>query len=115
MCSAAQIGAVGLSEAPSATVAEVWQESGPSAITAIKDRPMGGVNVLSSVNWDLHVRVADSGSAENRETVGVLHLGLKDVDGLREDEVVSMELPHDKLAEMFLNLETIQEQLDSLA
>eukprot|EP00656_Telonema_subtile_P015473 TRINITY_DN18113_c0_g1_i1.p1 TRINITY_DN18113_c0_g1~~TRINITY_DN18113_c0_g1_i1.p1 ORF type:complete len:203 (-),score=53.31 TRINITY_DN18113_c0_g1_i1:372-980(-) len=110
-----ELKSVGMSEAAADSFGEVWQEAGAGAVQALKDRPMGGTKVVSSVNWDLLVRVADASTAESRAPVAVLQLGLKEGNNAdAQDEIVSMEMSHAKLSEMFLNLETIQEQLDAL-
>jgi len=94
---------------------EIWQVSGATAVGHLRDRPLGGTKVLSKVNWDLQMRVADSAHAMGLTPMGVLHLSLTDSDGNADnDEKLMMELPHEKLSQLFHNLESIQEQLDAL-
>eukprot|EP00658_Telonema_sp_P-2_P083076 TRINITY_DN8905_c0_g1_i2.p1 TRINITY_DN8905_c0_g1~~TRINITY_DN8905_c0_g1_i2.p1 ORF type:complete len:134 (-),score=36.16 TRINITY_DN8905_c0_g1_i2:114-515(-) len=102
---------VSMSEETASACGEVWQECGAAAVQALKDRSLGGTKVLTSVNWDLLVRVADGSTAENRNPVGVLQLSLKNDE---QEEQLSMEMSHEKLSQIFLNMETIQEQLDAL-
>ena len=104
-----------MAEEQAAAFGEIWQASGATTVGHLRDRPLGGTKVLHKVNWDLHARVADSAKALDLTPMGVLHLGLTEPDGDGStDETLMMELPHEKLSQLFNNLEAIQEQLDAL-
>jgi len=71
--------------------------------------------VLSSVDWELRMNLAQSRIRERKDCVVDMSLGLSAPDGSGDaSEAFTVEFSHDELSEFFTKVECIQKQLDAM-
>lgn len=92
----------------------VWEQKGAAAIELLKDLTLAPL-VLSDVHWRLHLTIGQDTVAKRKELAAVLQLGLQDNTGPEPAAAkVLLEMDEEQLRKLYGQLETIQEQLDSV-
>ena len=69
---------------------------------------------LKNVSWQVATTISSNDQAKTGNPVGFLQLNVADIDG-KNAAPLTMELNHGEVLDLFNKIETIQQQLDSLA
>jgi hypothetical protein len=78
-------------------------------VSKLRQRSIKGSKSLSSINWKLQMQMGQRHRAKLSEPSAVLDLAFTDGD------TVAMEFTHQELLDLFVKLDTVQGQLDSLS
>ncbi|CAN9513084.1 unnamed protein product [Ophioblennius macclurei] len=91
---------------------QTWATAGPELVDKLK-RNIFSPKKLEHVSWQLNLQMAQSSHARLKSPSAVLQLGLRNEDA-EVQENVFVEFNHQELLDFYNQLETVQEQLDSL-
>ncbi|XP_035666460.1 COMM domain-containing protein 10-like [Branchiostoma floridae] len=90
---------------------KAWSANGKEVILKLRKRTLAP-DQLESVNWRLNLQMAQASQTKMKLPNAMFELGVRHDDDTREK--VRMEFTHDELYDFYSQLETIQEQLDTL-
>jgi len=108
-----QLTKTGLDQAKIETFQKVWQEESESLAARMKTKTVSPL-VMDGVGWRLHLHLSQSNLSKIKTPSAIFELNLKSPEGLPDSNVL-LEFTKDELQQFYLQLETIQDQLDNLS
>jgi hypothetical protein len=106
-----QLQSLGLEEDKCSLFSQAWTSQSKSVIERLRNRTFYPKQ-LESVNWRLNLSMAQSSQSKLKQPNAQFELGVRDGE---ITEKVRMEFTHEELYQFFTQLESVQEQLDSLS
>lgn len=110
----AQLQLVSVAEPQAQAFGAVWSEHGDAYVKQIKSRLLGAPKVLSDVSWRLHMTLGNQSEAKATNLTSFFNLNTTEVDG-STPESFTFGMTQPQLEKLFQQLQTVQNQLDSLS
>eukprot|EP00033_Pygsuia_biforma_P000867 GCRY01001006.1.p1 GENE.GCRY01001006.1~~GCRY01001006.1.p1 ORF type:complete len:203 (+),score=35.60 GCRY01001006.1:198-806(+) len=93
---------------------EIWKKEGENYISKLKKRTLFP-HILKNTEWELKMIMGSSTLSRQKQPVALLALHIGKETDQEEDRILNIELTHSELFELYEQLESIQEALDSVA
>lgn len=109
----------GMDDEHAQVIATVWSENATSFVAELKKHTMAGPQQLLGSEYQLHLTMGDSELTRLQEPKAIFDFRLGNPDASnaedRETQSVPIEFSHAQLRDFFMQLEKVQEQLDTLS
>jgi len=107
-----ELEAIGFEEAQISPFLKVWEAEKERVLIKLREKTVVP-DVVDSVGWRLHLKLAQNGGKEFKEPRAIFEIGIKNTDD-KENKKLQVEFDHQELFKFFNDLEVIQDQLDNL-
>lgn len=109
-----QLMAASVADAQAQAFGQVWAEHSEAYVKQVKSRLIGAPKVLDNVTWRLHMTLGNQSEAKSTNLTGFFNFATTEVDGSDADSV-TVGLTQAQVEKLFEQLQTVQNQLDSLS
>ncbi|XP_062516902.1 COMM domain-containing protein 10-like [Corticium candelabrum] len=109
-----QLQNVHLSEAKAGVIVKIWTANMKDVVEKLKQRSFYPKQ-LEEVNWRLNLEMAQASKSKMKVPNAMFEFVISGSQQDMKSERVRMEFTHDELFEFYQQLETVQQQLDSLS
>eukprot|EP00003_Mantamonas_plastica_P006939 TRINITY_DN1574_c0_g1_i1.p1 TRINITY_DN1574_c0_g1~~TRINITY_DN1574_c0_g1_i1.p1 ORF type:complete len:230 (-),score=73.87 TRINITY_DN1574_c0_g1_i1:52-741(-) len=112
-----QLGSTGLDDDKIETFVTLWESDGANFVDKLRGKSLGGMPVLDSVKWRMHLEMSQSSLTRVNEPTALFEFKTKQetVMGDEEQQAFIAEFDHDALLAFYNQLERLQGQLDNMS
>jgi hypothetical protein len=108
-----ELAKINLSEEKMSTISELWNQNGKEILEKIRKSKTISSKKLQNIKWKLNLQLASDLKTKQKAPNAIFEFNINEL-ATNSQKNFQVEFSKDQLYDFFLNLETIQKQIDSL-